>query len=232
MTQSRFENIVIVHGAFGGRHHWKKVAAAIQRSVARPVYRAALTGQGERSHLINESINLSTHIRDVAHLIEFEDLENVCLIGHSYGGVLISAVSDLIPDRICKRIYLDAYLLEDGENFFSQHPDLETDWKARAQAEGEGWLVPPHWPNPHRDVPHPISTLTQPIQLRNRSADQIPSEYWLFTDGGSIEMDSLYCFYQRAQQRGWQVRDFGWDHNPHRTAPDELAHALTGCLQG
>ncbi|MEM9413278.1 MAG: alpha/beta fold hydrolase [Planctomycetota bacterium] len=225
-----FDNIVIVHGAFGDRHHWKAVAKQLEQNIGKPVYRVALTGQGERSHLIDRSIDLSTHIQDVVNLIEFEDLEKCCLIGHSYGGVLISAVSDCLPHRIARRIYLDAYLLNDGENFFSLHPELEADWKQRAKDSGDGWLIPPHWPNPHRDVRHPIATLVQPVSLKNDLASQIRSEYWLFTDGGTLEQDSLFCFYERAISRGWPVKDFKWDHNPHRNAPGELSKELIASL--
>jgi pimeloyl-ACP methyl ester carboxylesterase len=222
--------IVIAHGAFGGRHHWKKVASILRTGIGIPVYRAALTGLGERCHLISKDVDLTTHIDDVANLIEFEQLKNVCLIGHSYGGLLISAVSDRKSEHISHRIYLDAYLLADGENFFSHHAELETDWKRRAADDGDGWLIPPHWPNPHRDVPHPLATLTQQMNLKNAGANSIPSEYWLFTDGGEIEDDSLLVFYERANKLGWPIRAFPWDHNPHRNAPEELAGELIASL--
>ena len=225
------QNIVIVHGAFGGRHHWKAVASTLTKELKLPVYRVSLTGLGERSHLIDPSISLKTHVDDVANLVDFEDLQSVCLIGHSYGGVLISAASDRMASQIRQRIYLDAYLLDDGENFFSHHPELESDWKRRAEDDGDGWLIPPHWPNPHRDVPHPIKTLVDPVALTNQEADAIASEYWLFTDGGSIEEDSLRFFYERAKQRGWVAKDFLWDHNPHRSAPDELAAELVEAIR-
>ena len=230
MMPNEFKVIVIVHGAFGGRHQWKKVAVDLGHQLKVPVHRASLTGQGEKSHLASKSINLDTHIADVVNLIEFEDLSSVCLIGHSYGGVLLGGVSDAIPERISRRIYLDAYLPDDGENFFSHHPELEKKWTRRAKEAGDGWLVPVDWPNPMRDVPHPLATLKQPVKLPNRLADKIPSEYWLFTDGGDLKSDHLKCYYDRAQQRGWSTRSFLWDHNPHRNSPAELVRELVKSL--
>ena len=229
-NEEGIEHIVIVHGAFGGRHQWKTVANALERSLDMPVHRVALTGQGERSHLASRSIDLSTHVADVTNLIDFEQLQSVCLIGHSYGGVVISAVSEKIPERIARRIYLDAYLLENGENFFSKHPKLEEEWTQRANEVGDGWQVVPTWHNTVRDVPHPIATLKQRVELTNELAAKIPSEYWLFTDGGEIDSDSLRVFYERAQQREWPCKSFKWDHNPHRNAPDELAEQLTQAI--
>ena len=226
------QTVVIVHGAFGGRHQWKKVAEQLSRKLQKPVVRASLTGQGERSHLSSKAINLDTHVADVVNLIKHEDLSSICLIGHSYGGVLISAVSDSMPERINRRIYLDAYLLDDGENFFAHHPDLEKKWTQRANEDGQGWLVPVDWKNPMGDVPHPLATLKQSVQLRNEAAKQIASEYWLFTDGGSVEKDHLKCFFDRAQERGWRTKSFLWDHNPHRNAPDELTHELFNAITG
>ena len=226
------QTVVIVHGAFGGRHQWKRVAEQLEHQLKLPVVRVGLTGQGERSHLSSKAINLDTHVSDVVNLIEHEDLNSICLIGHSYGGVLISAVSDKVPERIKRRIYLDAYLLDDGENFFSHHPDLEKKWTQRANEDGQGWLVPVDWKNPMGDVPHPLATLKQSVQLRNNAAKQIASEYWLFTDGGTVENDHLKCFFDRAKERGWQAKSFSWDHNPHRNAPDELTKELYKAITG
>lgn len=231
LMDQKIETIVIVHGAFGGRHQWKQVAGLLAKELNVPVVRSSQTGQGERSHLASKSINLDTHVADVTNLIEHEDLKSICLIGHSYGGVLISAVADKLPNRIVNRIYLDAYVPDDGENFFAKHPELEKQWTQRANEDGDGWLIPVDWENPMGDVPHPLATLKQPVKLKNPLAEKIESEYWLFTDGGSVEEDHLKCYYDRAKQRGWQVRSFSWDHNPHRNAPTEIAEELVKTLK-
>jgi pimeloyl-ACP methyl ester carboxylesterase len=220
--------IVIVHGAWGGRHHWKETAAELQKAWKGPVYRAALTGQGERAHLASPSVNLKTHIDDVKNLIEFEDLQNVILFGHSYGGIVISGVAEVIPDRIARMAYLDASLLDSGENFFTHDSDPKRQQKLtqRAKEAGDGWAIPVDWPNAMRDVPHPLATMTDKLILENEAREKIPAEYWAFTDGGPLEKDSRVFYYRRAQERGYVVKEFKWGHNPHRESPQEVASEM------
>src|SRR5262245_19424255 len=99
--------IVIVHGAWGGAWAFKKVEALIREKNFQ-VYRPQLTGQGDRVHLARPDIGLSTHIDDVVNMILYEDLRDIILVGHSYGGMVISGVADRVPDRIKKLVYLDA----------------------------------------------------------------------------------------------------------------------------
>ena len=220
--------IVIVHGAWGGRHHWKDTAAELKKAWHGPVYRAALTGQGERSHLASASVNLETHIDDVINLIEFEELQNVILIGHSYGGIVISGVANRIGDRISRMAYLDASLLDSGENFFTHDPDPDRQQKLtqRAKEAGDGWAIPVDWPNSMRDVPHPLATMTDKLILKGNSSKKIPAEYWVFTDGGPLEKDSRVFYYKRAKERGYSLKVFRWGHNPQRGAPKEVADEL------
>ena len=218
--------IVIVHGAWGGAHHWKAVADALTHEHDREVHRVSLTGQGERVHLAGPQVTLKTHIQDVVNVIDYDDLHSVVLIGHSYGGGIISGVADAIPDRLSQLIYLDASLLENGETFFSQNPEGLEKAIASANAGGDGWRIPVPGPNPQRDVPHPLATLTHPIELTNPAREKIPAVYWLFADGGPLEKDSRLFYFERAQQRGWPVKTFSWDHNPQRSKPDELVAAL------
>lgn len=218
--------IVIVHGAWGGRHHWKETADELRKVWKGPVYRAALTGQGERSHLASASVNLETHIADVKNLIEFEDLHDVILIGHSYGGIVISGVSDRIPELLAKLAYLDASLLDSGENFFSQDPARQTTLTQRAKEDGDGWAIPVDWPNSMRDVPHPLATMTDNLILKNDARKKIPAEYWAFTDGGPLEKDSRFFYHQRAKERGYVVKDFQWGHNPQRETPQDVANEI------
>ncbi|WP_419189062.1 alpha/beta fold hydrolase [Stieleria marina] len=222
--------VVIIHGAWGGSHHWKQTADRIAAEYEGTVQRASLTGLGPRVHLATKETDLSTHIQDVVNLIEFNDLPSVILIAHSYGGVVASGVADAIPDRIKRVVYLDAHLLDDGESYFSHHPEMQSQLTKRANEDGDGWLIPVDWKNNVRDVPHPLATLTQPIKLKDQSAKTIRSTYWLFTDGGKAETDSRYMYFQRAQQRGWPVRTFTWGHNPQRSIPNEVAAELLNSI--
>jgi pimeloyl-ACP methyl ester carboxylesterase len=106
---------VIVHGAWGGSWQFKNTANELEK-LGSKVYRVNLTGLGERYHLANADINLSTHIKDVVNTILFERLDSVILIGHSYGGMVVTGVADSIPEKLKKVIYLDAFLPENGES--------------------------------------------------------------------------------------------------------------------
>src|SRR5678815_2577012 len=110
--------IVIVHGAWGGSWAFRHVEALL-REKGFNVYRPQLTGLGERVHLSRPDIGLSTHIEDVVNTILYEDLHGVILMGHSYGGMVITGVADRIPDRIGALVYVDAFVPNDGESVMS-----------------------------------------------------------------------------------------------------------------
>jgi pimeloyl-ACP methyl ester carboxylesterase len=104
---------VVVHGATAGAWEWKKTGQFLTED-GHTVYRATLTGLGEREHLNSTDIDLQTHINDVVNLILYEDLHDVVLTGHSYGGMVITGVIDRIPERIKHVVYLDAAVPDDG----------------------------------------------------------------------------------------------------------------------
>src|SRR5258708_37093483 len=100
---------VLVHGGWHGSWCWKRVRKALQYA-GHEVFTPSLTGVGERSHLNSATVNLSTHIADVVNLVRWEELSNVILCGHSYGGFVINGVPDQIPDQIRALVYLDAFV--------------------------------------------------------------------------------------------------------------------------
>ncbi|WP_315837464.1 alpha/beta fold hydrolase [Bradyrhizobium prioriisuperbiae] len=106
---------VLVHGAWHGGWCYRDVANAL-RAAGHTVFTPTHTGLGERSHLSSESITLETHIRDVCGCIEAEELSNVILCGHSYGGMVITGVADRMSSRIRTLVYLDAFVPEHGQS--------------------------------------------------------------------------------------------------------------------
>src|SRR5919107_1009755 len=110
-------NFVLVHGSCHGAWCWKKVCPLLNKS-GHNVYTPTLTGLGERSHLVSNDIGLDTHIVDVTQVLEYEDLNEVILIGHSYGGLVISGVAERVPKRIRRVVYLDGYIPEDNKTAF------------------------------------------------------------------------------------------------------------------
>src|SRR5437588_6425480 len=115
MAQSAKPTIVIVHGAWGGAWAFRRVDALL-RDKGYNVYRPQLTGLGDRVHLSRPDIGLSTHIEDVVNTLLFEDLHDIILIGHSYGGMVITGVADRVPDRIKRLVSIDALVPADGES--------------------------------------------------------------------------------------------------------------------
>lgn len=219
---------VFVHGAWGGAWQFKKTAEQLTQQGAN-VYRVNLTGLGDRYHLASPEVNLSTHITDVVNAIMFEGLDSVILVGHSYGGMVITGVADSIPGKIKKMIYLDAFLPEDGESvaFYLQgNPDADL-----LQSE-DGLYVKPSWVKDTtkfpRDVPHPIATLKEKIKLDNTERLKIPTTYILTYESalGGKEKDPFYFFSTRAQKHNFQVVGMEADHNPQIKHLKELVQIL------
>lgn len=190
------------------------------------VYRPSLTGLGERVHLANAQIGLQTHINDVVNLILFEDLYDVILVGHSYGGMVITGVADSLPGRIKKLIYLDAFLPDSGESVMSIYPGLENYFDSLA---ANGFMIPP-WlkpgtPLPH-DVPQPLKTFTDTLSLKHRNR-QPPAIYILTVEKGTDpSKDNFAAQADRARKRGMKVLQLTADHNPQWSAPEDLSEML------
>lgn len=220
---------VLVHGAWGGSWSFQQLEGRL-RAAGHGVLRPSLTGLGERAHLAHAGIGIDTHVQDITNAILFEGLGDVVLVGHSYGGMVITAVADSIPGRISQLIYLDAFLPRDGETVLglSQGTPLETLMQRSVAEARDGLMVPP-WltpgePLPH-DVPQPVRTFTDPVRLGNAAADRIPAAFILTTEGPAQE-DAFFSFAERARQRGWPVFELSANHVPQLSAPDALARLL------
>ena len=221
---------VIVHGAWGGAWDWKTVDSMLTAK-GNTVYRPELTGLGERVHLASPTITLETHITDVVNAIVWEDLHDVILVGHSYGGMVITGVADRIPERIRRVVYVDAFLPDSGESVMTMLGAGAGSFSAMIH---DGFLVPP-WvapdaPIPH-DVPQPLKTFTDTLRLTNSTARAVPGRYILTFEKGK-EPDSFQPFADRAKARGWPVDRLEADHNAQRTARGELVRLLLEARPG
>ncbi len=114
-------NFVLVHGAWIGGWYWRPIAQA-RRRAGHEVYTPTQTGLGERIHLMSPSINLDTHIADIVNVIQQEELSDVVLVGHSYGGMVVTGVADALPDKIASLVYLDAFVPKNGDALVSFVP--------------------------------------------------------------------------------------------------------------
>ena len=215
---------VIVHGAWGGGWDWKHMDDLLTAD-GNTVYRPTLTGQGEHCNLSNTNIDLDMHIQDIVNVILWENLHDVVLVGHSYGGMVITGVADRVPGRIKRLAYIDALVPENGENVDTIiSPNLKKPVK-------DGFVTAP-WvtnnPPPPHDVLMPAKTFYQPISLTNQAvAQKLPTTYILTVDKGEQpEKDDFYRFYERAKARGWTAVIMEGDHNVQLSHPKELVKLL------
>ena len=221
------QTIVIVHGAWGGAWAFKKVDALL-RQKGFDVYRPQLTGQGDRVHLARPDVGLSTHIDDVVNTILYEDLHDITLVGHSYGGMVISGVADRLPARIKRLVYLDAMVPNDGDSVSTLIGGRGDFIKQMTKGD---YIVPP-WvkpdqPPPH-DVPQSLKTFTDPIVLKNEDARKIPATYILTVDKGKeAQQDDFFRQSERAKERRWSILQLTADHNPQWSEPGALVEMLS-----
>lgn len=218
--------IMIVHGAWGGGWAFRKVESLL-RQKGFDVYRPQLTGQGDRVHLARPDIGLNTHIDDVVNSILYEDLRDIVLVGHSYGGMVISGVADRVPDRIKRLVYLDAMVPNDGDSVTSLMPRAGDFIKQMTKGD---YLVPP-WvkpdqPPPH-DVPQSLKTFTDAIVLKNEATRKLSATYILTVEKDKEpKNDDFFPHSVRAKERGWSILQLTSDHNPQWSAPEALADML------
>jgi pimeloyl-ACP methyl ester carboxylesterase len=228
-------SIVLAHGAWSAAWAWKKMRplmAAAGHEFFSPTY----TGLGERSHLAHADIDLSTHIQDVLSVLEFEDLKDVTLLGHSYGGMVATGVADKAADRIARVVYIDAFAPRDGQSLFDLvGPKAEGNMRAGAQKDGDGWKLPLNpmppdtapedaaWAVPRRR-PQPIKTFEQKISLRSQYA---PARHYIYAKKNGPG-DVFRQFGERARsEAGWKYYEIEASHNPHITCPEVLMALLT-----
>jgi len=223
---------LVCHGAWSAGWAWKKMhplmSAAGHRLVT-PTY----TGLGERVHLAHPSIDLETHIQDVLNVIKYEDLRDIVLIGHSYGGMVATGVADRARACITQLIYLDAFVPGDGQSLL----DLNESGRTRVQlaASGDDWRVPPspippdtapadvEWLSQRR-VDMPIKCFEMKLKLQG-GALTVPRSYIYATR--ITPADTFGPFAKRARtQDGWGYYEIDASHSPNVTAPEALAALL------
>jgi pimeloyl-ACP methyl ester carboxylesterase len=225
---------LVCHGAWSAGWAWKKMhplmAAAGHRLVT-----PTCTGLGEREHLANPSIDLETHIQDILNVIRYEDLRDVVLIGHSYGGMVASGVADRARDRIAQLIYLDAFVPDDGQCLLGLLPESERQRMLQLAKAGDGWRVPPN-PTPpdtpqadlesltERRVDMPIKCFQMPLKLRHGGLT-LPRSYIYATR--ITPADTFGRFAARAKSEpGWRYFEIDASHSPNVTAPQALMTLL------
>lgn len=234
------KTFVLLHGAWHGGWCWARVAEAL-RAAGHRVTTPTQTGLGERRHLMSRDITLETFVLDLVNHIEAEELHDVILVGHSFGGAAISGAADRIPERIRHLVYLDSVILEDGQPPFSTLPaEVVAGRRRQAQEEGGGVFIPAPPPpafgvpadHPEaawvarRLTPHPLGTYESPLRLSNPVGNGLPRTYVACTDPlyGPLEAARRWV----RGRPGWNWSEIATGHDAMITAPAELARLLAG----
>jgi pimeloyl-ACP methyl ester carboxylesterase len=224
---------VLVHDAWHGGWCWRKLTPFLHAR-DHQVYTPTLTGLGEHSHLLKREIGLETHVRDIVSVLAFEDLSDVILVGHGYGGMIISGAAERTSQRIARLVYFDAFVPEDGQSCFDINPGSRIWFHEQAKREGDGWRIPAPPPEfmgvtdpidaewlKARMTPMPILTHEQTIRLHNPEAAKLPRSY-------------IWCTWSESYaETAARVRRLGWDyhelHNGHDAmliVPGQVASIL------
>jgi len=226
---------LLIHGAWAGAIIWRPIAKAL-RNAGHEVYTPTLTGLGERRHLLNRDIDLASHIRDVLGVIDYEDLAGLVLVGHSYGGMVVTGVADTIPDRVASLVYLDAFVPQNGESLFSL---VSPEHRAQPfNVPGEEWLTPPlpaeAFGNPtpairdflaRKGMPQPIACFSQPAHLSG-GIERIRRKTYIYCNGA--EPTVFTPLYERLKDKpGWIARTLPCGHFPQIDMPEQLSALLT-----
>jgi pimeloyl-ACP methyl ester carboxylesterase len=226
-------DFVLVHGAWHGAWCWRKVLPILW-SKGHRAFAVTLTGVGEREHLMSPSISLATHIDDVKSVIETEELARLILVGHSYAGLLITAVADRCAERIVRLVYLDAIIPHSGESWSSSHNESARQAR-RADIARDGVIPPPPasayglsgedaaWVD-RRQRPHPGGVYEDIVKFDESLVASLPRT---FVDCTSPALPTIEKSRQRVRsEQGWQVIEIATGHDPMISAPSQLLDIL------
>lgn len=234
---SNTRTYVLVHGAFHGGWCWRRVADRLCAEGHR-VFTPTCTGTGERLHLLTAQGGLETVVADIVNVLIFEELEKVILVGHSFGGVIITAAADCEADRISHLVYLDGVVLEDGECALDHIPaGLAAQRRLDARRTSQGLTIPP--PSPEvfgvtdeadaawlrrRLTPQPLATYTDALNLSAPFGNGLERTYIACTNP---RYTPLATSHERARsQPGWHWQELPTGHDAMITAPEAVAALL------
>jgi len=229
------KTFVLVHGAWHGGWCYSRVRKILQQK-GHSVFTPSLSGLAEHSHQYSPAINASTHIQDIVNLIEFEQLNDVVLAGHSYGGQIITGVADRLSDRIRALVYIDAFVGQNGKSCFDMDiPEFVANHVEQAQNHGGHTSIPfsAHlfgvneadraWVD-KMCTPHPFATLAERISLSG-AHETIKNRTYIFAAGWHPSPFKP-IYEQIKMQPGWKLHELECGHDTMIDMPHETAQIL------
>ena len=229
---------VLVHGGGHGGWCYQRVAR-ILRAQGHEVYAPTMTGLGERSHLLNPAADLNRHIEDIAAVLQWEDLRDVVLVGHSYGGMVITGTADRVAERVGRLVYLDAATPVNGQSLYDvAGPVIEAVRPFGEVVDGIELVLLPApdagllygvtdpgdlaW-MAERLTGHPWRCFEQPLELTNEEALWAIPQYHIICTSTLATRDANLMARARSEGRLWDI-DTG--HDLMITEPEKVADAL------
>jgi pimeloyl-ACP methyl ester carboxylesterase len=233
MSASPSKTFLVCHGAWSAGWAWKKMHPLMQAAGHRLVT-PSYTGLGERAHLAHSGIDLDAHIEDMLAVIKYEDISDIVLVGHSYGGMVATGVADRARDKIRQLIYIDAFVPQDGQSLL----DLNEVARPRMQElakTGDGWRVPPN--------PTPSDTPSADVEWLSARRVDMPIKCFeakLKFKGGPLTLPRSYIYATRITPAdtfgpfarmtradpAWNYYEIDASHSPNVTAPGALMALL------
>lgn len=243
-AQSNRKSFVLVHGTWHGGWEWRDVRRNLTAR-GHEVFAPSCTGCGDRKHLMSPDVGLDTHITDIANIIEYEELQDIILVGHSFAGLTITGVADRMKDRIKRLVFLDALVphgdrmsgvsrKEDGSlsdywmkrkekfidgyqmDFFEEYP---TEMVVPADDEENiAWLK-------RRITPHPARGWSDTLELKNDGWEGVPRTY-LHCVGQAYSPTSMAMVGPAKDDPEWDYRAMPWQRNAMMTDADDVADVL------
>jgi pimeloyl-ACP methyl ester carboxylesterase len=234
MSQPSPKTFLLIHGAWHGGWCWRRVADRL-RARGQTVFTPTLTGQGERAHLLHPDIDLSLHVADVLGVVKCERLNDIVLVGHSYGGCVISGVAEAVEDKIRSIVFLDAFIPDNGESLFDVVQPAVKEVIQGVLDRGETTV-------PVRDAAafkvnekdrawvdslatrQPIGTMTEKIKLTG-ARDRIAKKIYIRASGyPNVSFDKAFA--RVKADRGWRVYEVPCGHDVMIDEPDRLTDIL------
>jgi pimeloyl-ACP methyl ester carboxylesterase len=233
MSAAASKIFLVCHGAWSAGWAWKKMHPLMQAAGHRlitPTY----TGLGERVHLANPSIDLDSHIEDVMNVIKYEDLRDIVLVGHSYGGMVATGVADRARDKVKQLIYIDAFVPNDGQSLLDLY-EADRPRMQKLSKSGDGWRVPPN-PTPPDTSPADVEWLS----MRRVDMPVKCFETKLKLQGGPLTLPRSYIYATRItpadtfgpfarhakNDPAWNYHEIDASHSPNVTTPEALMALL------